>query len=155
MGGEEGSGGSGGNVGGEEGSGGSGRNVGGEGGSGGSGGNVGGEGGSGESGGNVGGEGGSGGNVGGEEGKEQKVVGEVLVVGVEGDIKIVSQVYLHFFFFIIILYLCVHFQNISTIYQSSIHRGKMLFYLKGRCKRGGNCPFSHKHKLMSQISLYI
>ena len=46
---------------------------------------------------NVGGEGGSGGsgsnvvgNVGGEGGKEQRVVGEVLVVGVTGDIKIVS-----------------------------------------------------------------
>ena len=68
---------------------------------GGSGGNVGGEGWSGC---NVGGEGGSGGscgNVEDEGGKEQRVVGEVLVVGVPGDIKIVSQVYLHFFFFII------------------------------------------------------
>ena len=65
---------------------------------------MGGEGGSGESGGNVGGEGGSGGsggNVGGEGGNEQRVVGEVLVVGVAGDIKIVSQIYLHFFSFII------------------------------------------------------
>ena len=70
-------------------------------------------------GGNVGGEGwrgvegGSGGNVGGEGGEwwvmwgwvkggeELRAVGEVLVVGVAGDIKIVSQVYLHFFFFII------------------------------------------------------
>ena len=52
---------------------------------------------------NVGGEGGSGGsggNVDGEGGKEQRAVWEVLVVGVAGDIKIVSQVYLHFFFFI-------------------------------------------------------
>ena len=77
----------------------SGCNVGGEWGSGC---NVGGEGGSGGSGGE-GGSGGSGGNVGGEGGNEQRVVGEVLVVGIAGDIKIVSQVYLHFFFFIIIL----------------------------------------------------
>ena len=74
---------------------------------------MGGDGGSGGCGGNVGGEAGSGGsgdNVGGEE---QRAVGEVLVVGVAGDIKVVSQVYLHFFFFIILL--CVHRQNISTI----------------------------------------
>ena len=38
---------------------------------------------------------------GGEGGEELRAVGEVLVVGVAGDIKIVSQVYLHFFFFII------------------------------------------------------
>ena len=63
--------------------------------------NVGGEGGSGGNGGNVVGEGGSGGNRDGEGGKEQRVVGQVLVVGVAGDIKIVSQVYLHFFFFVI------------------------------------------------------
>ena len=52
---------------------------------------------------NVGGEGGSGGsggNVGGEGGKEQRVVGEVLVVGVAGDIKIVSQVYLYTLLFL-------------------------------------------------------
>ena len=64
---------------------------------------------------NVGGEGGSGGsggNVGGEGGEEQRVVGEVLVVGVAGDIKIVdnySQVYLHFFFFIIMCPPSKHF----------------------------------------------
>ena len=74
---------SGGNVGGE---GWNGCNVGGEGSSGGSDGNVGVEGGS----------GGSGGNVGREGGKEQRVVGEVLVVGVVGDIKIVSDTYTSF-----------------------------------------------------------
>ena len=74
---------------------------GGSGGEGWSGCNVGGEGWSGCNVGGEGGSGGSGGNVDGEGGKEQRAVGEVLVVGVTGDIKIVSQVCLHFFFFII------------------------------------------------------
>ena len=60
--------------------------------------------------------------MGGEGGKEQRAVGEVLVVGVTGDIKIVSQVYLHFFFFII----CVHLQNISTI--SVFNTQKKMFF---------------------------
>ena len=88
---------------------------------------MGGEGGSGE----------SGGNVDGEGGKEQRVVGEVLVVGVAGDIKIVSQVYLYFFFLIIII--IVHIQKfLLSVFNI---QGKMLFYLKGRCKRGGIPPF--------------
>ena len=65
---------------------------------GGSGGNVSGEGWSGCNVGGEGGSGGSGGNVGGEGWKEQRAVGETLVVGVAGDIKIVSQIYLYFFF---------------------------------------------------------
>ena len=88
--------------------------------------------------------------MGGEGGKEQRAVGEVQVVGVAGDIKIVSQVYLHFFFFII------YVSTLKTflLSLSSIHRTNMLFYLKWGCKRGENCPFSHKLKLMSLIPLY-
>ena len=70
-------------------------------------------------------------------GKEQRAVGEVLVVGVAGDIKIVSQVYLHFFFFIIYVSTFKTF----LLSLSSIHRTNMLFYLKGRCKRGKIAPF--------------
>ena len=29
----------------------------------------------------------------------------------------------------------------------------MIFYFKGNCKNGQNCPFSHNRKLMSLISL--
>ena len=93
------------------------------------------EGGSDGSGGNVGGEGGSdgsGGNVGGEGGKEQRVVGEVLVVGVAGDIKIVSQVYLHFFFFIIYVSTFKTF----LLSLSSIHRINMLFLPQTEMQQG-------------------
>ena len=65
--------------------------------------------------------------MGGEGGKEQRAVGGVLVVGVAADIKIVSQVYLHFFFFYNI---CVHLQNISTIIVFNTQKKKMLFLLQ-------------------------
>ena len=55
-------------------------------------GGSGGEGGSGCNVSGLGGSGGSGGNVDSEGEKEQRVVGQVLVVGVAGDIKIVSEV---------------------------------------------------------------
>ena len=49
--------------------------------------------------------------------------------------------------------ICVNLQNISTIIVFNTQKN-LLFYLKGRCKMGENCPFSHKRKLMSLISLY-
>ena len=105
---------------------------------GGSGGNVGGEGWSGC---NVGGEGdsgGSGGNVGGEGGKEQRAVGEVLVVGVVGDIKIRRQVYIPI---IIFTYnICVHLQNISTIIVFNT-RQICFFTSNGDAKGGKIVPF--------------
>ena len=138
----------------EESEGWSGCNVGGEGGSGGSGGNVGGEGGSGGSGGNVGGEGGSGGNVGGEGGKEQRVVGEVLVVGVTGDIKnlIVSQVYLHFFFFIIYM-----FPPSKHFYYHCLQYTEQICFLpQTEMQKGGKiAPFcTSLSSCHSNISLY-
>ena len=87
--------------------------------------------------------------MGGEGGKEQRAVGGVLVVGVAADIKIVSQVYLHFFFFYNI---CVHLQNISTIIVFNTQKKYAFFTSKG--DGGENFPFSHKRKLMSLISLY-
>ena len=63
---------------------------------GGSGGNVGGEGWSGCNVGGEGGSGGSGGNVGGEGGERTEGGRGSVRVGVAGDIKIVSQVYLQF-----------------------------------------------------------
>ena len=45
--------------------------------------------------------------------------------------------------------------KIFLLSLSSIHRKNMLFLPQREIQRGGgNCPFSHKHKLMSLISLY-
>ena len=77
--------------------------------------------------------------MGGEGGKEQRAVGEVLVVGVAGDKK-VSQVYLHFFFFIII---CVHLQNISAIIVFSAQNKILIcFFTSNEDAKGGKiAPF--------------
>ena len=69
--------------------------------------------------------------MGGEGGKEQRAVGEVLVVGVTGDIKIVSQVYLHFFFFII--YVSTFKTFLLSVF--SIHR-KRCFFNSNRDAKG-------------------
>ena len=73
----------------------------------------------------------------------------MLVVGIAGDIKIISQVYLHFFFFII----CVHLQNISTIIVFNT-QNYYAFLPQREMQKGENFPFSLKLKLMSLISLY-
>ena len=71
-------------------------------------------------------EGGSGGVV---------VVG-VLVVGVVGGSKIVSQVYLHLSFFI-----CVHLQNISTIIVFNTQKKLAPSISRERPKKGMIAPF--------------
>ena len=99
--------------------------------------NVGGEGGSGGSGGNVGGEGGerTEGGRGGAGGR-----GRGRYKNNKSSIPTLLFLYNR----------CVHLQNISIIIVFNT-QNKYAFYLKRRCK---NCPFSHKLKLMSLISLY-
>ena len=86
--------------------------------------------------------------MGGEGGKEQRVVGEVLVVGVTGDIKIVSQVYLHFFIFII------YVSTFKTFLLSlfSIHRTNMFFTSNGDAKGGRIAPFRTS---LSSCNIYL
>ena len=134
---EESEGGSGGNVGGE---GWSGCNVGGEGDSGGSGGNVGGERGSGGSGGNVCGEGGER-TEGGREGAGGRGRGRYK----NSKSSILTLLYLY--------NICVHLQNISTIIVFNTEQ-ICFFTSNGDAKRWENCPFSHKLKFMTLLSLY-